>query len=823
MAHREWLVAGALVEADDGRLLLVRNQRRGGWSDWSTPGGVIDADDAQLLDGLTREVEEETGIRVRRWEGPLYEVEAVAPDLGWIMRCEVHRAVEFDGEVRVDDPDGIVVEAAFVPAGGVRRCSTSAPAGSPSRWGSGWPSGGDPGDAAATTTRCAARRAPSSKCTARPPPSVAGRVPARRRCRSSTSTSTRSTRRSSSSPIRRCGAGRSIVGGLGRRGVVAAASYEARRFGVHSAMPMGRARRACPDGVFLAPRFEAYGDASRIGDGDPAVVHAAGRAARARRGVPRRRRRPTPPRHGSRDRASRSARAASAPRPGWSRRSAWRPPSMWPSSPARWRSRTGCSSSSRAPSSTFLHPLAVGRLWGVGPATRMRLAQLGVRTVGDLAALSEDTLVHALGAAQGRHLHALAWNRDDRAVEPDRPAKSIGHEETFPRDITDRSELERELLRMAERVGGTAAASRDAPAAPSSSSCATTTSARSPGRARCPRRPTPAQRSPRSRARCSTPVDVGDGHPPARGRPRSSSKTRPRCRSSCRSTTTGVDRPDRHGRGRTLRRRCARALRRRRGRARAPLGAAERPRYPTRDDARDADVIRIGIVGCGYIGTVHSFALRQLRDAGLVDARVVGDLRRRRRSGAAALARHHDARACPSLDALLDDGRRRVGLHLDGRAPRGGRRRGRPRARAVFCEKPLAPTLAECEHIAAALEPPSRTRSGWCCGTRPVFRAVAEAVAAGRYGRPMATILRDDQYFPIQGMYASEWRADVARAGGGTLIEHSIHDVDVLRWILGDPDRGRRPHGVACSGTPGSTTSTTLTFSLRRRRAPRRS
>jgi 8-oxo-dGTP diphosphatase len=110
---REWLVAGALVESDDG-LLMVRNRRRGGWSDWSTPGGVIDAADSSLLDGLTREVEEETGIRVARWEGPLYEVRAVAPDLGWIMRCEVHRALEFDGAVHVSDPDGIVVEAAFV-------------------------------------------------------------------------------------------------------------------------------------------------------------------------------------------------------------------------------------------------------------------------------------------------------------------------------------------------------------------------------------------------------------------------------------------------------------------------------------------------------------------------------------------------------------------------------------------------------------------------------------------------------------------------------------------------------------------------------------
>ena len=100
---REWQVAGALVESD-GRLLFVRNQRRGGSEDWSTPGGVIDADDGSLLDGLTREVEEETGLRVTRWEGPLYEVEAVAPDLGWIMRCEVHRAVDFEGEVRVADP-----------------------------------------------------------------------------------------------------------------------------------------------------------------------------------------------------------------------------------------------------------------------------------------------------------------------------------------------------------------------------------------------------------------------------------------------------------------------------------------------------------------------------------------------------------------------------------------------------------------------------------------------------------------------------------------------------------------------------------------------
>ena len=115
MAVREWTVAGGLLETPEG-VLLVRNQRRGGIEDWSTPGGVIDDDDADLLAGLTREVEEETGLRVAAWSGPLYEVHAYAPDMGWRMRCEVHLAISFDGDVRLDDPDGIVVEAAFVPA-----------------------------------------------------------------------------------------------------------------------------------------------------------------------------------------------------------------------------------------------------------------------------------------------------------------------------------------------------------------------------------------------------------------------------------------------------------------------------------------------------------------------------------------------------------------------------------------------------------------------------------------------------------------------------------------------------------------------------------
>jgi 8-oxo-dGTP diphosphatase len=115
-----WLVAGALIEGPDG-LLLVQNRRRGGRVDWSPPGGVIDEGE-QVLEGLTREVQEETGLRVTAWQGPVYEVRADAPGLGWSLRVEVHRALEFEGDLVVDDPDGIVVDAGWFDADGCLGC-----------------------------------------------------------------------------------------------------------------------------------------------------------------------------------------------------------------------------------------------------------------------------------------------------------------------------------------------------------------------------------------------------------------------------------------------------------------------------------------------------------------------------------------------------------------------------------------------------------------------------------------------------------------------------------------------------------------------------
>jgi UDP-N-acetyl-2-amino-2-deoxyglucuronate dehydrogenase len=194
--------------------------------------------------------------------------------------------------------------------------------------------------------------------------------------------------------------------------------------------------------------------------------------------------------------------------------------------------------------------------------------------------------------------------------------------------------------------------------------------------------------------------------------------------------------------------------------------------------------LRVGIVGCGHIGFIHSYTLHQLIKHGLVDARVTAtyDLDTDR---AATFALPHGAVAAADVDAVLDQVDvvwvcTWTAAHQDVVAAAAAR------GLAIFCEKPLAPTLADCETVARLLSTVPH-QVGLVLRHSPVFQTLVTEVHSGRHGQPLAVVFRDDQYFPVQGVYASEWRADVARAGGGTLFEHSIHDVDVLRWLLGDP------------------------------------
>jgi DNA polymerase IV len=242
-----------------------------------------------------------------------------------------------------------------------------------------------------------------------------------------------------------------LVGGTGPRGVVAAASYEARRFGCHSAMPMGRARRLCPQAVVLPPRFDVYEAKSKAVHEvfaaftpviepialDEAFLDVSGASRLLGTGAE----------IGAAIRARILAEVGLTASVGVAANKLLAKLASDDAKP------DGMLVVEPGSELAFLHPHPVGRLWGVGPATLGRLERFGVETIGHLAALPEATLIDALGRAHGHQLHELACGNDERPVEPGRETKSIGQEETFPRDVADREALRREILRMAERVG----------------------------------------------------------------------------------------------------------------------------------------------------------------------------------------------------------------------------------------------------------------------------------------------------------------------------------------------------------------------------------
>jgi DNA polymerase-4 len=256
-------------------------------------------------------------------------------------------------------------------------------------------------------------------------------------------------------------AGRAVVvGGTSDRGVVASASYEARRYGIRSAMPAVVARRLCPHAVFLPGDYAAYESTSRevhaIFRSFTPLVEGIGLDEAFLDVTGARRLFGTGPEIGVSIRARSEADLGLACSVGVASTKLVAKLASEAAKPRVEGGRVlaGVGVVAVAPDDelTFLQPLPASALWGVGPATLERLHRLGVRTIGDIAALDEKALVHALGKANGRQLHLLAHGRDERAVEPDRPLKSVGHEQTFSRDLDDRDELAVEVVRMADSV-----------------------------------------------------------------------------------------------------------------------------------------------------------------------------------------------------------------------------------------------------------------------------------------------------------------------------------------------------------------------------------
>ncbi|HEY3702272.1 MAG TPA: DNA polymerase IV [Acidimicrobiales bacterium] len=251
-----------------------------------------------------------------------------------------------------------------------------------------------------------------------------------------------------------------IVGGSGTRGVVASCSYEARAYGVRSAMPSVQASRLCPQAVFRPGRFDVYAAVSHrlhqvLASFTP-LVEGIGldEAFLDVRGARRLFGSGTDIAHAVRERVHDELRLWSSVGVARSKllaklASRAAKPAATPAGP-----RAGAGVVAVEPDAElgFLHPLPVSALWGVGPVTAARLTRLGVSTVGDLAAVPVETLVITVGQALGRQLHELAWARDPRSVEPDRDVKSVGHEETYAHDDHDVTSLRRQVVRMSDAV-----------------------------------------------------------------------------------------------------------------------------------------------------------------------------------------------------------------------------------------------------------------------------------------------------------------------------------------------------------------------------------
>ena len=244
--------------------------------------------------------------------------------------------------------------------------------------------------------------------------------------------------------------GKAVVIGMGARGVVSAANYEARKFGIHSAMPVGRARRLAPHAIFLPVDMARYQEVSEHVmeifhsftpwvepiSLDEAFLDVTGSQKLL----------------GTGREIAVAIRNKVEEQEGITCSVGIAPSKFIAKLASAHCKPNGMLEITSDRILTFLHPLPIQAMWGVGPKTAEVLERLGLRTIEDIAKLPRATLIRALGEASGASLYELAWGRDYRDVTPEEPDRSISAAETFPQDLDNPEEILTEFLRLTERA-----------------------------------------------------------------------------------------------------------------------------------------------------------------------------------------------------------------------------------------------------------------------------------------------------------------------------------------------------------------------------------
>lgn len=242
-----------------------------------------------------------------------------------------------------------------------------------------------------------------------------------------------------------------IVGGTTNRGVVSAASYEARKFGVHSAMPIMQARKLCPHGVFLGVRMPRYQEISRMIMEifhrftplvEPLSLDEAFLDVTASKAL-----------KGDGQTIAREIKRLVLTETGLTVSAGVASCKLIAKIASDQNKPDGLTVVPHGTEKEFLAPLPINRLWGVGQATRKTLALVGVSTIGDLSRLPEKILIAKFGDKHGHHLRQVSQGIDSREVTPEHDVKSIGNEETFAKDLVAFKRIRQELLALCTQVG----------------------------------------------------------------------------------------------------------------------------------------------------------------------------------------------------------------------------------------------------------------------------------------------------------------------------------------------------------------------------------